>query len=80
MRENGSPEAHFEFDEQRTYFRVILPVHPRYQVVHALREAAHLWVVGEKSQTINHLKRAFERQPSSGALASQIIEIELFIK
>lgn len=74
MRENGSPEAQFGFDEQRTYFRVILPVHPRYQVVHALREAAHLWAVGEKSQAINHLQRAFERQPSSGALASQLIE------
>ncbi|MDD3655057.1 MAG: ATP-binding protein, partial [Desulfotomaculaceae bacterium] len=74
MRENGSPAAQFDFDEHRTYFRVILLVHPRYQVLHALREAAHLWAVGEKSNAISHLERAFKRQPSSGALASQLIE------
>jgi ATP-dependent DNA helicase RecG len=37
MRENGSPEARFDFDEERTYFRVTLPVHPRYEVLNALR-------------------------------------------
>jgi ATP-dependent DNA helicase RecG len=36
-RENGSPEARFDFDEERTYFRVTLPVHPRYEVLNALR-------------------------------------------
>jgi len=74
MRENGSPAAQFDFDEHRTYFRVILPVHPRYQVLHALREAAHLWAVGEKVNAVNHLERAFVHQPSSGALTSQLIE------
>jgi len=74
MRENGSPDARFEFDEERTFFRVILPAHPRYQVLHGIREAAHLWAIGEKSHAIDHLGRAFERQPSSGALASQYIE------
>ena len=38
MRENGSPEARFDFDEERTYFRVTLPVHPRYEVLNALRQ------------------------------------------
>jgi len=80
MRDNGSPEAKFEFDEQRTYFQVILPVHPRYQVLHALREASHLWAVGEKGHAIDHLDRAFERQPSSGALASQLIEYSFNIE
>jgi len=37
MRENGSPEARFDFDESRTYFRVTLPVHPRYDALNALR-------------------------------------------
>lgn len=74
MLENGSPEALFDFDENRTYFRAILPVHPRYQVLHALREAAHLWAVGEKENSTALLERAFTRQPSSGALAAQIIE------
>ena len=74
MLANGSPEAVFDFDENRTYFRAILPVHPRYQVLHALREAAHLWAVGEKENSTALLERAFTRQPSSGALAGQIIE------
>jgi ATP-dependent DNA helicase RecG len=74
MLENGSPEARFDFDDDRTYFRVILPVHPRYQVLHALRGAAQLWALGRKTRAIDHLQRAFEQQPGSGALASQIIE------
>lgn len=28
MVENGSPPPRFEFDEERTYFRVVLPIHP----------------------------------------------------
>lgn len=28
MRDNGSPEPRFEFDEGRTYFTVVLPAHP----------------------------------------------------
>lgn len=74
MNENGSPSAQFDFDPDRTYFRVILPVHPRYQILHASQEAARLWITGERPRSLAHLKRAYERQPSSGALASQIIE------
>ena len=29
MAANGSPPPRFEFDEERTYFRVVLPIHPR---------------------------------------------------
>ena len=28
MAANGSPEPRFEFDEERTYFTVVLPIHP----------------------------------------------------
>lgn len=28
MAENGSPPPRFEFDEERTYFTVVLPIHP----------------------------------------------------
>ncbi|MCP4660146.1 MAG: hypothetical protein GY856_32495 [bacterium] len=31
MRRNGSPEARFDFDDQRTYFRVLLPIHPEHR-------------------------------------------------
>ncbi len=74
MQENGSPQAEFHFDDERTYFTVLLPVHPRYKTLHALREAARLWAVGEKDDAITHLQRAFVAQPSSGVLAGQIIE------
>jgi len=77
MRENGSPDAKFDFDEDHTYFRVILPVHPRYQILHALREAASLWATGEKNQAIELLIRNYEIQKSSGALSSQIIEYSM---
>jgi len=35
MQENGSPQAIFDFDEDRTYFRVILPISPRYLALQA---------------------------------------------
>jgi ATP-dependent DNA helicase RecG len=74
MRENGSPPANFRFDEQRTYFEVTLPVHPHFSVRQALQEATYLWAMGEKVKGINHLKKSFDNQPASGALASQLIE------
>jgi ATP-dependent DNA helicase RecG len=77
MRENGSPEARFDFDEERTYFRTALPVHPRYQILHALREAGYLWATGEKQPALEHLERSFERLPDSAALATQIVEYAL---
>jgi ATP-dependent DNA helicase RecG len=33
MKENGSPEATFEFDDDRTYYRTTLPIHPRHLVL-----------------------------------------------
>jgi ATP-dependent DNA helicase RecG len=74
MEENGSPAPVFDFDEGRTYFRVTLPVHPRYRVLHALREGARLWAIGERRSALSHLQRAFEQRPGSGALAGQIVE------
>jgi ATP-dependent DNA helicase RecG len=28
MQQNGSPPPQFDFDEVRSYFRVVLPIHP----------------------------------------------------
>ncbi|MEN8219118.1 MAG: hypothetical protein ABFS56_22685 [Pseudomonadota bacterium] len=58
---------------------VTLPIHPRFLVRHALQEASYLWAIGEKEQGFNHLKRAFDKNPSSGALASQLIEYAFVI-
>ncbi len=74
MQENGSPEPIFDFDDARSYFRVTLPVHPRYHVLHALRESARLWAIGERAGALAHLERAFEQQSSSGFIAGQLIE------
>lgn len=74
MEENGSPEPVFEFDEGRTYFTVILPAHPGYSVINAIRQSAYLWAVGEHADAVAHLERALKEQPQSGALAAQLIE------
>ena len=74
MSESGSPDPRFDFDEGRTYFRVILPVHPRYRVIHALRESALMWATGRRREALNHLLRAAKNQPGSGAVTGQIIE------
>ncbi len=76
MSENGSPEPVFEFDEARSYFRVTLPAHPQYIVIHALREAAHSWAVGERGAAIETLRTAAQRVPKSGALIAQLIDYE----
>lgn len=74
MQENGSPEPTFDFDDARTYFRVTLPAHPGYVVLHAQREAAGLWHAGERVRAIARLDEARRRVPTSGALAAQRIE------
>lgn len=73
MHENGSPAPLFDFDAERSYFRVTLPAHPGYVVLHALREAATLWHTGETTRAVEQLQRARERVPESGALAAQAI-------
>jgi ATP-dependent DNA helicase RecG len=74
MAENGSPEPTFYFDEARTYFLVTLPAHPQYIVIHALRESAHLWAVGERQRAISNLESSLKRVPTSGVIIAQIIE------
>ncbi len=74
MRANGSPEARFEFDDSRTYFRVILPAHPEYVVLHAIREAGHFWARGDRERAISHLDAEVKRGYPSGVLFAQYIE------
>ncbi|MBS1828736.1 MAG: putative DNA binding domain-containing protein [Acidobacteria bacterium] len=74
MKENGSGEPVFEFDDARTWFRVTLPAHPKYQALHAIREAAHLWATGEKQRAIERLRVANTDQPFTGAVAGLLIQ------
>lgn len=72
MSENGSPEPRFDFAS--TYFRAVLPAHPRYTAIHALRESALSWATGNRSRALERLQRAAAESPGSGAVAGQIIE------
>lgn len=73
MRENGSPAPIFEFDEEtRSYFKVTLPAHPQYVVIHALREAARLWAIGEKQSAVARLETALQAVRSSALVTQQM--------
>lgn len=74
MRENGSPKPEFDFDDERSFFRVILPAHPQYFIIDAIREAAKSWVVGETNNAIEKLENVRKTHPHSGALVSQLID------
>lgn len=74
MEENGSAEPVVAFDTERTYFRLTLPAHPRYQSLHALREGAYLWTIGEKISALALLKSIFDKQPGAGGVTAQLIE------
>jgi ATP-dependent DNA helicase RecG len=73
MAQNGSPEPRFEFDEGRTYFTVILPAHPEYVALSALREAALAVAKGDRSEAIRRLEAARTALPGSGAIVTQLI-------
>lgn len=73
MQANGSPQPIFDFDEGRTYFRVTLPAHPRYVIVHAVRENTYLWTIGEKTKAITNLREVHQNYPESGLIASLLI-------
>lgn len=74
MVENGSPGVVFDFDEGRSYFRVILPVHPEYQSLLARRESAFLWTTGHQAEAAGLLRDSWERHLDSAALAGQLID------
>lgn len=73
MKQNGSPPPRFDFDAERTYFRVTLPAHPQYVVLHAIREAAYLWATGQKDAALSRLSESKNADPS-GILWAQLIE------
>lgn len=73
MKQNGSPSPRFDFDEERTYFRVTLPAHPRYVVLHAIREAAYLWTTGQKNAALLRLSES-KNLAESGIIWGQLIE------
>lgn len=73
MESNGSPEPRFDFDEHRSYFRATLPAHPEYEALSAARDAAHLRVLGQREEALKRIESAWEANPSSAVLASEMI-------
>jgi len=73
MAANGSPVPHFQFDEQRTFFQATLPAHPEYEALSALRDAAHLRVLGASEEALHRLESAWAMNPAAGVLAAELI-------
>lgn len=75
MRENGSQDPSFDFDEERSYFRVTLPAHPEYVAISALRDAAHLKAIGNEIDSFRRIENAWKSMPSSPTVTSEYIRI-----
>ena len=75
MADNGSPEPRFEFDEARTYFRAMLPAHPEYGALSALRDAAHLRALGEHEEASRRIESAWDASRTSAALAAEMVRL-----
>ncbi|MBN1981645.1 MAG: putative DNA binding domain-containing protein [Chitinivibrionales bacterium] len=75
MRENGSQSPRFDFDDERTYFRVSLPAHPEYVAISALRDAAHLRAIGNDTDAFKRIDDAWKQMKSSPTLAAELIRL-----
>jgi len=73
MKDNGSLPPQFNFDSDRTYFQVILPAHPEYIAIAALRDAAYLKATGDETRSLNRIRTAWEAHPTSALLAASLI-------
>jgi ATP-dependent DNA helicase RecG len=72
MQQNGSPPPRFDFDETRSYFRVILPAHPEYMAVLALQDVARLRALGEPRAVLERLRQAVAQAPAALGLAVEL--------
>ena len=73
MTQNGSPPPRFDFDGQRTYFRVVLSAHPEYKAILALQDISKLKAIGDASGAVERLKTAFAATPGSLSLATELV-------
>jgi ATP-dependent DNA helicase RecG len=75
MRENGSQDPRFDFDDERTYFRITLPAHPEYIAISALRDAAHLRAIGNDTNAFTRIEETWKQMPSSPSLTAELIRL-----
>lgn len=73
MRENGSEDPRFDFDDERSYFRVTLPAHPEYIAISALRDAAHLRAIGNDANAFTRIAETWKQMPSSPSLTAELM-------
>ena len=77
MRQNGSPSPVFDFDSGRSYFRATLPAHPEYAALSAMRDAAHLRALGQRSEAAKRVEAAWPRNRGSAILAAEVIRARI---
>ena len=77
MRRNGSPSPEFDFDTGRSYFRATLPAHPEYAALSAMRDAAYLRVLGQRSEAAQRVETAWTRNRGSAILAADVIRTRI---
>lgn len=67
------PYTIFDFDGQRTYFRVVLSTHPEYKAILALQDISKLKAIGDASGAVERLKTTFAATPGSLSLATELV-------
>ena len=77
MADNGSSAPRFDFDEQRTYFRAVLPAHPEYSAITALRDVAHLRALGESQDAFRRIESGWRSNPASAVLTTVMIRLHV---
>ena len=75
MEENGSPLPRFDFDPERTWFRVTLPAHPEYLAISTLQDAAYLRTVGDLDDAFRRVRDSWRANPASAVLAVELIRL-----
>lgn len=73
MAENGSPPPRFDFNAERTYFRVTLPAHPEYVVLTILRDYAYAKATGDLQRARRLLAQAWASGSRSVSLLVAMI-------
>lgn len=73
MAKNGSSPPTFEFDEARSFFRVILPAHPEHVTLTLLRDYAYKKATGDLSEARRLLEQTWQKGQRSPSLAFALV-------
>ena len=74
MARNGSPEPQFTFDEARSSFATVLPVHPSYRVANKLDPVLQAWNGGDRQRALDGLREELAADAGNTAMARQAVE------